>query len=533
MFPEFPYIFKSSVLLTVFLGYYYFFLRKETFFTLNRLYLAGTLLLSVCIPFLHIPLSPAEIPGQNNATPVYYLSAMMEEISGWENRPQPLSLKDFLCTHFWWIYLAGVGIFSFRFLWQTFRIFRLVYTNPCKRIGNIRIIFLDRPYFSFSFFNFLFLSDSPVSREDKHKIFEHEKIHICQLHSVDLLLSEIISIFVWYNPLVWLYKPLIAQNHEYIADHQVIRKYQTGSYFQLLINQAFQGYFLPFTNHFACSNLKKRMRMMTQKKTKKYGFFSYLPAVLLGGILCAGFTCIAEQAPAYSPSGHSFLVKMPAPDSNPGDSVYTLVDQMPQFNGDIHKWAKEHINYPEEAINAKAEGKVYVKFIVEKDGNLSHIEIVRSSGNKALDEEALRATQMMPPWIPGEKEGEKVRVVFINPINFFLPPADTMQKSNKVYVITEERPVFEGNLSVWIKQNLKYPSEAKARKQQGKVYVKFTILKDGSVSEPVIQKSSGYTLLDEEALRVVKTMPQWTPAKQGGLPVNVAMVVPVNFGGNS
>ena len=122
---------------------------------------------------------------------------------------------------------------------------------------------------TFSFFNYLFINTHSLSQENRRKIFAHEKIHIQQCHSLDLCIAEIICIANWFNPFVWLIKQLILENHEYIADQQVIRKYKISGYLELLIQQSLKGAF-SFTNYFSCSNLKKRTIMLTKKQSRKF-----------------------------------------------------------------------------------------------------------------------------------------------------------------------------------------------------------------------------------------------------------------------
>lgn len=99
----------------------------------------------------------------------------------------------------------------------------------------------------------------------------------------------------------------------------------------------------------------------------------------------------------------------------------TFVEQMPQFQGDdLYQYLGKKIKYPEDARLNKQTGKVIIQFIIEKDGTLSHIELLKSSGVKSLDEEALRVVKAMPPWTPGKQNGKLVRTIYTLPISFQL-----------------------------------------------------------------------------------------------------------------
>ena len=106
------------------------------------------------------------------------------------------------------------------------------------------------------------------------------------------------------------------------------------------------------------------------------------------------------------------------------------------------------------------------------------------------------------------------------------------QPDTKVFVVVEEMPKFKGGESAmmeFLMMNMKYPQAAVKAKQQGRAIVGFVVRKDGTVSDVHITKSAGYAVLDEEAMRVVKSMPAWEPGKQKGKPVNVKYNVPITF----
>ena len=109
-----------------------------------------------------------------------------------------------------------------------------------------------------------------------------------------------------------------------------------------------------------------------------------------------------------------------------GENQLTLmgdvVEQMPSFPGGpqaLLNYLSEHINYPEGYEETCVQGRVVITFVVEKDGSLSDITVVKSL-EKAFDEEALRAVKSMPNWIPGMQDGKPVRVKYTVPVNFRL-----------------------------------------------------------------------------------------------------------------
>lgn len=224
-----------------------------------------------------------------------------------------------------------------------------------------------------------------------------------------------------------------------------------------------------------------------------------------------------------------------------------VVEEMPSFPGGLaalSKFIADNTNYPAEAKEKGIHGRVVVGFVVEKDGSLSHIEIARSV-DSLLDKEALRVVRSMPKWNPGKQKGETVSVKYVIPVNFKLPAnnqsnttADVSANSADLspqqgnFIIIDEMPSFPGGntaLMNFLCQNVHYPIDAQIKGIQGSVLVSFVVEKDGSLSHIEISKSVA-PILDAEALRVIKAMPKWIPAKQKGKPIRIKYEgVPINF----
>ena len=229
------------------------------------------------------------------------------------------------------------------------------------------------------------------------------------------------------------------------------------------------------------------------------------------------------------------------------DSVYQVVDEMPEYPGGVEammKYVSENVQYPQEAKDNDISGRVFISFVVEKDGSVSNVKVMRGIGG-GCDEEAVRVISSMPKWKPGIKDGKPVRVSYMMPLTFKLTegqPAKPAQKTDAsqpdmkpdkdgVYQNVEEMPEFPGGiegLMDYVSKNVKYPESAKEKNLQGRVMVKFVIEKDGTVSN--VEVFRGWeNELDDEAVRVVKAMPKWKPGKQDGKTVRVSYMLPINF----
>ena len=104
------------------------------------------------------------------------------------------------------------------------------------------------------------------------------------------------------------------------------------------------------------------------------------------------------------------------------------------------------------------------------------------------------------------------------------------QDDEPIFVIANQMPMFRGNLSEYFKQSIQYPQEALEQEIEGRVLIQMIINKDSTISDVTVFRSSGYELLDQEAVRVIKQMPTWLPGKNGGgKAVRVRYTLPVTF----
>ena len=210
--------------------------------------------------------------------------------------------------------------------------------------------------------------------------------------------------------------------------------------------------------------------------------------------------------------------------------VFGALEQMPNFPGgttEMMKYIGEHLVYPQEAIEAGIEGRVFVGFWVMKDGSLDHFKVLQSLGH-GCDEAALEVIKGMPKWTPAMNQNVPHDYKYVIPINFRLGEKDD---DMELITVVEVAPEFPGGfqaLSEFMTANLNYPQEAKEAGIEGRVFVSFIVEKDGSLSSIQLLRGIGYGC-DEEAIAVVKKMPKWTPATQRGKPVRMRYQLPFVF----
>ena len=226
-----PYLIKASVSLALFYGLYMLLLRKDTFFRLRRFYFLFSIAFSLLFPFLMIELTTKEeVPVQ---IPVYWLSQI--EVSAMP--AQQVSVIDWKL-----IALFAIGavslIYALRFIMQLFCILKLKVGHDSEKLDTCCIVKIkDRKISPFSFFRWIFIG-SQIDEEEKLKeIIAHEMVHVRQLHSVDVILAEILCIFFWWNPFAWLLKKEIKINLEYLADEGGVKEGFSPKEYQYILLQ--------------------------------------------------------------------------------------------------------------------------------------------------------------------------------------------------------------------------------------------------------------------------------------------------------
>ncbi len=244
-----------------------------------------------------------------------------------------------------------------------------------------------------------------------------------------------------------------------------------------------------------------------------------------------------------------------------GEVLLGVPEYMPSFPGGemaLMDYILEHLVYPQEAKDAGVEGRVFIGFVVMEDGSLGCFKVFRGLGY-GCDEAAMDVVRKMPKWKPGAQRGKPVQVPFVIPVNFKLedkmvqvkdnkpvsalnegvlvaeyvsPMTDVVEDpENEVYQIVEQMPQFPGGVSLmmeYVREHTVYPEEAKRKGIQGRVYVSFVVETDGSISNAKVLRGIGNGC-DEEAVRVVESMPKWSPGVHKGETVRVSYQIPLLF----
>ncbi|WP_321479129.1 M56 family metallopeptidase [uncultured Bacteroides sp.] len=578
---ELTYFLKVNIAIALCYIFYRLFLYKDTFFKWRRLALIVFFVVSAFYPLLNME---GWIRSHTPMTAMVnlYATIMLPEVTIGSQQQVGTNWQELLFSYCTYIYASVCLILFIRFIIQFFSILRL--RKHCSKAmlkGN-KIYLLDNPSGPFSFFKWIFISKDSHTDNELNEILVHEKTHVEQWHSIDVIFSELFCVICWFNPFAWLLKHEVKCNLEYLADNRVIKDgHNTRTYqYHLLELTSHNKAAATLYNSFNVLPLKNRIKMMNRKPTKdinksKYLLFLPLAAVLM---IISNIESVARTAKTfaekilpeqslsieknvnpsqelanYAESGFSTPPKQMA--SNVKDSlnkepIFTVVEQMPEFPGGqeaLMNFFTKSLKYPVGAKKAGKQGRVIAQFIIEKDGNISTPCIIRSV-SPDIDAEAMRIIKMMPKWKPGKQRGKDVRVKYTVPIYFSLnskeiknsnlPEVVTVgytpyspKTEEPVFQVVEKMPAYQGGmegLMHYLASNIKYPVDAQQAKAQGRVIVQIIIDENGNVTHPSIIRSVSPSL-DAEAIRVVSSMPKWTPGSQKGKNVKVKYTLPITF----
>ncbi len=305
-----PYILHVSILLAVCLLFYKLLLQKETFFQLNRYILLAGLILSFCLPLLPVPQdwSLQKTNHTVTSTPPFANVPFTDPLVNSNKPPEekavtPLPKQNYfdvehLAKAVIWLYWFGVIAFAINFLVQLISLLYKAYTLPVIKDGRFRIVELTGDKAPCSFGNAIFINPEKYDWDTYNQILLHEKMHIRQGHSFDLLLAELVIVFQWFNPLAWLYRKELENNLEFFTDEQLIEQAQVDkkAYQMSLLKVTAPHFPLSLTTNYNQSLLKKRLVMMNARKSNVHIVWKYLflfPVLLF-------FVCLLNEPKGYS-----------------------------------------------------------------------------------------------------------------------------------------------------------------------------------------------------------------------------------------
>lgn len=514
---------------------YFFLLRKDPNLRLKRFFLLGGLILSFIAPLTDISFLATVKPE----VPVLFLdidpivseneSANINNNSGGTDIAGRFSLFGLL-------YIAGTFLFLGR------GIFSFIYWRGIKNTSNPeqdKVLFSERNEV-FSFFNYIHLPNIHKRSEEHTSLLYHEQAHIRQLHFIDLIISEIALLITWFNPFTWLIYRMIKENHEHLADREVLARGIDPAFYRAhLLNQTLGVPVFSFGQSFNHSLTKKRFDMMKNSKSKRSGLVKtviILPVLLfLIGFLNSTQAQeeIIKGKLKFSDTGKAahgvhVIVK--------GTQLGTITNEQGEFSLKAPGKCEvvfSFVGYETEKVSCKPGNKIKLSLEPKTyEVNIQPIDKHLSSDSHTESVSERKQTENS-----SEDMKDKMKDDEDKPIDDRKRNSQQLESTEveHVFYVVEDVPKFqEGNKSLqrYIYSNLNYPAEAKKEGKEGIVYVRFTVDQAGAVKNAKVEKSTD-PVFNSEAIRIFKTMPAWNPGTQRNMPVPVKLTVPVYFRLNS
>ena len=408
----------------LFYGLYVALLRRDRWLQLSRVYLMCALAFSLVFPLVRLPrvlASTTPVAGLFAATGGEVTVVADGAAGGGVDVPV-------------WVYGIGLALSMAVLLVQavvkTWAVVRLRRHNSVYgRCDGFRIphgaslILTPDDTAPYSFFNQIVVGASDLSESELRCVLAHESLHVRRVHSVDLLAMRLMCCVAWFNPFAWLMTRELLAVHEFQADMASLGDCRREDYLRLLYRQAIGTGYGHITNNFNSINIKKRIVMMNKTKTR-FGAWKMLAALPVAALLMV-VGCNPADSPMEAATGADQSVEKVgagAPGMASDGEVFEVVEQDPVFPGGVeamYRYIAENLRYPQQAVEANVQGRVFLDFIVEKDGSISSPRVLRGIGN-GCDDEALRVVEAMPKWTPGKQGGKAARVRYTLPINFKL-----------------------------------------------------------------------------------------------------------------
>jgi len=534
---------KVATLIAVFYMFYRLLLSHDTLHRMNRVVLLTTAVASFVLPLCvitmhHTVVVEAQAP---------LLSPVGDVTASVANVTTEASLGTIWETLFTAVFFVGVAVTLGYLLWSVGQVVRLIrHSEQHPQADGTIICVTNKEVSPFSWMRYIVLNRKDYESPDP-AVMAHERGHIRQHHSLDVLLVDTLTILQWFNPAMWMLRQDLRAIHEYEADAVVLSQgINMRQYQYLLIQKAVGACGYSVANGITHSTLKNRITMMlNNKKTNRKSMFKLLALLPIVGIALAlnaetvndyvyqqppkkvvkkgrkdgqikmGVKTIEVKTDEGTLTGENVVMGVGETDTISARIICLDKDDSqaaPLFIIDGKKSTKEQLL----ALDSKTIDHIDVlkdKAAVELYGEegKNGVVIVTTKGKKALTHGNAK--------VDSTKEAEVVVAEAVDPAY------------EKVFDVVEQMPEFVGGqaeLMKFLAENVHYPEAAYKVGKQGRVIVTFIVEADGSVSNAKIVKKVSDEL-DAEALRVIGTMPKWKPGMQNGKAVRVKYTIPITF----
>ena len=536
------YIIKVSLTLAAFYLFYKLLCSRDTLHRSNRVLLLVLLILSAVTPFIYVDFGmdnqEANAAFERLTMTIELAGDVMSEAVTRENAAlalwQQIPWRSVLVG----AYLIGLVVCLVRFASSLLSVVRLTRGSQRQvQPDGIILVTHTKDYSPFSWMRYIIVSERDLC-DNRDMILAHERAHIRLGHSWDLLFAQLCATMQWFNPAAWLLKRELEAIHEYEADSATLRQGFDARQYQLRLFEAAVGVkYSSFTNNFTNCSTKKRIIMMMKKQTSPWALLKSLYVLPVAFAAVAIISCTSPKE--KKDSGHLSSVMVHG--ENPllvftfEDSTELNIqgkqlnyDGMPDFD-----YLKPCGLTPENINSIDALQSEEAKALYGERGSNGAVlfgvkgktakEVFSSLSDYAAE------TGSEEPLKVNLKKTSKGGVEGGTPFTY--ETTTIKQEEDEVFQVVEEQPMYPGGmqeLMKYLQKEMKYPKEAQDKGIQGRVIVQFVVNKDGSICDEHVVKSVD-PLLDAEAIRVIRSMPNWIPGKQRGEPVRVRFTLPLMF----
>jgi bla regulator protein BlaR1 len=276
------YLLKASAVIALFYLCFYFFLKKETFFNHNRWFLLIGVVVALLFPLvvipIHIVVEPLLIPET-----VFTISENMSHSMQTARPKEKFEWQTLLSA----LYFIGLTVFLIQFLFQFGSLILLLLKNKKNKVGRYTYVLITSNISPFSFFKWIVYNPESFSETELQLMLTHEKVHANQMHSLDILFTQLSCAIFWFHPMIWAYRREVKQNLEYIADFKTQETtISKKTYQRLLLKTCVANHNISLSNNFYNSLIKERIVMLKKSRSKKKKQWKYLFILpLLSGLL--------------------------------------------------------------------------------------------------------------------------------------------------------------------------------------------------------------------------------------------------------
>lgn len=427
---------KVAVYMAAFYLVYSIMLSRDTSYSRNRAFILLSLITALIFPFITLQtIKPWNIQFFGKILSNVFVTATADSSKTLSQGSSSSGLLQMIYS----IYIIVGFVFIFKLLINLFNLLFLIFRH--KNEGSRIIRFHGFNTSGFSAMGYIFIN-TRLTPEDAGDIIKHEQNHLKQNHFIDIIFIELIKAVQWFNPVVYLFNRSLRAIHEYQADQECISSgVPIVNYQSLLLNQVFKSGAFNLTNSFSNPSLiKKRMIMMTKKRTSTTAGFKILIVIPVAAIIFMAISAYREipyssvkqiipviETQNLSSESKSELRAPPPPppptQSSESEEVpFVVVEEMPMFPGGdraLLNYISENTIYPEASKAQNIKGRVIIRFCVTAKGGVSLVSVIKGVAPE-LDAEAVRVVKTLPTFNPGKQGGKPVPVWYMVPITFTL-----------------------------------------------------------------------------------------------------------------